>query len=389
MISKLGSAVHSSRLFIMKEDVAGVHKTTGRGLHIALLAVFPTVLVCLVILEIGLRVIGRVPSNMSDGIFEKYNNSYRLKKNITKISRTPVYSCIIHINELGFRDAASGPRTLGPKPYDLFLGESLTFGNGLDYDETFVGLYAQSMKSRGTDVVNLAIGGHKFLDQEDLFRDFSRTATRMPSRVIICFSPLLIDGFDRPYTDIVIKNGYIFQKSNWLLPYVRIVMGNTSSAYCFFRDNIRKIQARVSNYNLAVARELMSFYAKDNRLVEPSVSERLESSLDRLDSLIDGVRADPVYIYLPLSTDFMLEDLVRQSGRDPNDYDVLFYYKLIEKHCKKRGIPLIDVSPALAELFKKGQVLNFVRDAHYNAAASRVIADSIIQKMPAQGVLQK
>ena len=389
MISKIGSVAHSVKLYIMKEDVVGVHKTGGRGLRIVFLMVFPTVLVCLMILEIGLRVIGRVPSNTSDGIFEKYNNSYRLKKNTTKVSRTPVYSCIIHINELGFRDKASGSRKLGPEPFDLFLGESLTFGNGLDYDETFVGLYAQSMKSRGTDVVNLAIGGHKFLDQEDLFRDFSRTATQMPSRVIVCFSPLLIDGFDRPYTDIVIKNGYIFQKGNWLIPYIRIVLGNTSSAYCFFRDNIRKIQARVSNYNLAVARELMSFYAKNNRLAEPSVAERLEASLDRLDGLIDGVRANPIYVYLPLSTDFMLEDLVRQAGSDPNDYDVLFYYKLLEKHCQKRGIPLINVSPALEKLFRDGQVLNFVRDAHYNAAASRVITESIIQEMQDQGVLRK
>lgn len=181
-------------------------KTKGRILRITFLAVFPTVLICLAVLEIGLRVIGRVPSNISDGIFEQYKNSYRLKKNITKVSRTPVYSCIIHINELGFRDEASGPRTVGPKLYDLFLGESLTFGNGLDYDQTFVGLYSQSMKKRGTDVVNLAIGGHRLLDQEDVFRDFSRTARQMPSRVIICFSPPLIDGFDRPFTNIVIKN---------------------------------------------------------------------------------------------------------------------------------------------------------------------------------------
>lgn len=165
-------------------------------------------------------------------------------------------------------------------------------------------------------------------------------------------------------------------------------MGNTSAAYCFFRDNIRQIQARVSDYNLTVARGLMNFYAKDNRLADPSVAKRLEASLDSLDGLIDGVGADAIYVYLPLSTDFMLEDLVLQNGRDPNDYDVLFYYTLIEKHCRKRGIPLINVSPALEELFKKGQILNFVRDPHYNAAASRVISDSIIQGMQAQGVLQ-
>jgi hypothetical protein len=373
----------------MKEFDRSGRKTVWSVLRAAFLIVFPTILACLVILEIGLRLSGRVPSNTSDGIFEQFHNSYRLKKNITKISRTPVYSCVIHVNELGFRDRSTGPRALGPAPYDLFLGESLTFGNGLDYDQTFVGLYARARMSQGTDVVNLAVGGHKLLDQEALFHDFSQAVAKMPSRVIICFSPLLIEGFDQPYADIVIKNGYIFQKDNWLIPYVRIVMGNTSAAYCLFRDDIRKIQTRVSNYNARVARELMDFYSKDNRLSDPAVSERLESSLARLDGLIKGVGAESVYVYLPLSTDFMLDDLVRQAGKNPGDFDVYFYLKLIGKHCRKSGIPLIDVSPALEELYRKGQILNFVRDAHYNAPASQVIADAIVQEMRAQRILQE
>lgn len=356
------------------------------GIHVVFFVILPTLIACLMLLEIGLRLIGRTPSNMSDGIFEQFQNSYRLKKGITKISRTPVYSCVIHINSLGFRDRGSGPRALGPKPYDLFLGESLTFGNGLDYDNTFVGLYAQAQEQRGTDVVNLAVGGHRFLDQEALFHDFSKAAGQQPARVLICFSPLLINGFDQPYTNIVIKNGYIFNEGNWFLPYVRIVLGNSSAAYCLFRDDLRKIQARVSDYSAQVARELMDFYAKDNRLSDPAVQERLESSLDRLDGLIKQTGSELIYIYLPLSTDFMLDDLVRQAGMDPRDFDVNSYLNLIARHCNNRGIPLINVSPALEALFRKRQVLNFVRDAHYNALASQTIADALAQGLKERGL---
>jgi hypothetical protein len=339
--------------------------------------IIPTLLACLFMLEIGLRILGRSPSNMSDGIFEQHNNSYRLKKNITKISRTPVYSCIIHINALGFRDRASGLRTIGPKPYILFLGESLTFGNGLDFEKTFVGRVAELLRGSNTDVVNLAVGGHKLLDQEEWFKDFLQNIPQKPLKVIICYSPLLIDGFDQPYTDIVVKNGYIFNKRNWILPYIRIVLGNSSAAYCFFRDNIRKLQIRVSDYNLMIARQLMEFYAKNNRLAAPEVEARLESSLERLDSEIRETGAEPIYVYLPLSTDFMLGNLIQETGANPDDYDVLFYLKLIQRHCLEHHIRLINVFPQLKELYEKGQVLNFIRDAHYNEEASSVIANVI------------
>lgn len=379
----------SPRIFVMGGRAVRMHKINWGVFRVSLFVVFPTVLICLAGLEIGLRVLGQVPSNTMDGFHEQFNNSYRLKKNITKIVKTPDYSCTVHINELGFRDKASGPRKIGPKPYDLFLGESLTFGNGLDYEQTFVGVYAEYMESRGTNVVNLAVGGHGFLDQEELFRDFCRTERQKPVRVIICFSPLFIHGFDMPHTNMVVKNGYVFYRDNWIIPSIRLALGNMSSAYCYFRDNIRKIQAQVSNGRLRMARDMIGYYSKDNRLAGLSAAENLESTLDRLDDLIRGVLADPIYVYLPLSTDFMLEDLVHQVGIAPGDYDLLFYYKLIEKHCLRRGIPLINTFPALEELHRKGQVLNYARDAHYNAGASQVIADCIILGMQDQGVLQK
>ena len=47
-------------------------------------AIVWTILVCLVGLEIGLRAIGRSPTNMAEGIADQYGDSFRLKKNITK-----------------------------------------------------------------------------------------------------------------------------------------------------------------------------------------------------------------------------------------------------------------------------------------------------------------
>ncbi|MEN6312396.1 MAG: SGNH/GDSL hydrolase family protein, partial [Acidobacteriota bacterium] len=241
------------------------------------LVVLPIILLCLAAMEIGLRGVGRLPSNTTDGIFAPHGNSYRLKKNISKLAKTPVYSCMIYPNEFGFRDRKPGPRSIGSRPYDLFVGESLTFGTGLDYDQTFAGAYARLADERGRDVANLAIGGHYFRDQEEFLHDIMSSVPAKPSRVIICFSPLFVAGFEDGYTDIIIKDGYILEKRHWLVPYVRLTLGNTSAAYCFFRDNIRRIQARVSNYQAKYTRMQLDFFSRDNRLTKPEVIDRLEA----------------------------------------------------------------------------------------------------------------
>jgi len=367
------------------KSISKVRKRAMTALRSVFIVVLPTLLFCLLVLEAGLRLSGRSPSNTTDGFFEPYKNSYRLRKDIAKTIKWPGYSYNVKTNALGFRDKALGPRTIGPNAYFLFLGESLTFGNGVDYEKTFAGLIGHALEKDHIDVVNLAVGGHGFLDQEELFHDFMASVTQKPAKVIICFSPLFIEGFDRPFTDIVVKNGYLFKKGKWLIPYIRIMLGDSSSAYSFFRDNIRKIQARLTDFNRIVARQLMDFYSVQNRLAEGSIADAFEASLQELDSYISSLGATSVYVYVPLSTDFGLSDLIKQSGEDPSQYDIRFYYGLLARHCEKGGTALIDLTPALKELYEKGEPINFIQDAHYNAVANQVIADTILGALASVG----
>ncbi len=348
-------------------------------------SVLPTFVICLAVFEGGLRLIGRVPSNTTDGFFEAHNNAYRLKKNIDKLVKAPGYSFSVHTNALGFRDARSGDREIGGRPYYLFLGESLTFGNGVDFEQSFVGLIGRTLHEKGSEVVNLAVGGHGFIDQLELFDDFLKRIKRPPEKVLICSSPLFIDGFDRPFTDIIVKDGYLFKKGNWVLPYVRIILGNSSSAYCFFRDNIRKIQARLSDFNQAVTRQLMDFYSVRSRFSGSSTAVNdFEVQLQVLDQRIAALGAEPIYVYVPLSTDFGLPAVIKESGAHPEDYDLRLYYGLLERHCRAGRISLIDLSPALQGLYDRGEPLNFIQDAHYNAKANLVIAEEVLQSLNQQ-----
>ncbi|MEN6310997.1 MAG: hypothetical protein ABFD80_05615, partial [Acidobacteriota bacterium] len=110
-----------------------------------------------------------------------------------------------------------------------------------------------------------------------------------------------------------------------------------------------------------------------------------EAKLKGLDAYIRGLGASPVYLYLPTSTDFNVERLLKQMGENPDRYDVLLYCRLLEKHCQAQQNPLINLWPALKAAYDRGELLNFVQDPHYNAAANRIILDEIVRAMTEWG----
>lgn len=351
--------------------------SAGGSLRVGLLFAAGTLLACLAGLEAGLRLLGRLPSNTTDGIFEAHGSSYRLKKNATKLSRTPSFTCTIYTDSYGFRSAAPGARTLGPRPYLAFVGDSLTFANGVEYGDSFVGVFARRAERHGYDVVNLAVGGHRFSDQEDQLNDFLATAPREPSRVVVVFTAMFVNMFEERYSDLVVKNGYIFRKDAWLVPYLTVTLGNTSSAYCFFRDGIRRLQSRVFGSGPRGALELLEPFLRDAPSALPAFAERLEARLDRLDEAIRRAGATPTYVYLPSSADLRSNDLLSVAGRRREDYDFLRYRDLLERHCAREGVAFVDLLSRLQRRQAERGVLSFMQDMHYDAATNHDIGDAL------------
>jgi len=344
-------------------------------------AIMPTVLICFAFLEIGLRATGRAPSNTTDGFYVQYNKSYRMKKNFSKRVHTPSYTCTIYTNSLGFRVRIRGEKIIGRTPYFVFLGESLTFGNGVDYDQSFVGVFDQLVKEHGFEAVNLAVGGHGFNEQEEIFKDFLAAVPQMPAHVIICFSPPFVRRIVNYYPDLVVKGGYAFTQQGWILPYLRVLLGDSSAVYCFFRDNIRKIQSRSSSVDSDQMLQILANYSKDNKIKQPSNINKIEERLKALDTLIIKAGATPIYVYLPPSTDFDANEFLISSGKPKEKYDLMLYCNLLAEHCKKSEIKLINLFPILQEHYDQGEKLNFMMDGHYNPMANKVIGETIFRSV--------
>ncbi len=341
------------------------------------LVVLPTLVACLALLEVGLRLQGRLPSNVTDGMFEAHGEAYRLRPNQHKVSRTPSYTCTIFTNALGLRDRATGPRRLD-RPYLAWVGDSATFANGVDYQDSFVGRFGQAAEPRGLEVVNLAVGGHHLAEQEEQLRDFLARAPRPPERVVVVFTPQLLSLFEQRHHDLIFKSGYGFPKDAWVIPYLVVLAGNASSAYCFFRDGLRHLQDRLWPKGPEAAAGMLGMYARSGPPAEPGLPARLEARLTRLDEQIRAAGSTPVHVYLPTTADLRLDELVALTGRRREDYDFGRYKELLARQAAAAGVQLVDLEAVLRAEHAKGKPLGFSQDMHYNAAANAVIAGALV-----------
>jgi hypothetical protein len=165
-------------------------------------------------------------------------------------------------------------------------------------------------------------------------------------------------------------------RNGWRITYLRLLAGNNSSVFCFFRDGIRKIQEKWLNYELSSkSPEFLEIYSRANSIRNPERIKAFEEYLASFEAFCQQNDIDLIYVYLPLSDSFRLNDMLKQVGANPNDYDASFYEKLMRSYCEKTKMKLINLRPILQQPYDEGRELRFKLDPHFNVFGNRVIGE--------------
>jgi hypothetical protein len=325
-------------------------------------------------LELGLRAIGRYRMGEVDGYLKAGGISYVLKKNASKTVIWPGFSWDVYTCDLGFRASKPGPRNL-TQPYYAVLGSSDSFGNGLDYEKTFIGLLDEKLDARGIDVVNMSIGGHHLQEQAALFKEFARSTTNHPAAVLIFFNPNFIGGYDDNHTDVVVRRGELFPKEGWRMAMARMIIANSSSAYCFIRDGIRKTQQKyIGRQESPVAFYVQRFSSK-HPIRQPEKTRDFLKNLKDLTDFIRSVNATPICVYCPPAGQIDLNDMVAKGKLEAGLIDTRFFVDVVRQHCDAESIRFINLEPPVQERYNKGEKLTFEGDGHYDGATSRMVGE--------------
>jgi glycosyltransferase involved in cell wall biosynthesis len=118
-----------------------------------------TMLMMLPLMEIAVRVVAPQPASWL-AIYRRHPAlpTYSYQSNASATLDTGESRWTVHTDENGFR-VGGQPAPPDDRPIALWLGDSFTFGYGVDYEDSFVGRLARDPQRRYRHV-NAAVGGH-------------------------------------------------------------------------------------------------------------------------------------------------------------------------------------------------------------------------------------
>ncbi len=241
----------------------------------------------------------------------------------------------------------------------LAMGDSQTFGNGLDLAETWPGSLEATLNERGGDVrfevINAGVPAtdtwqHRILLERLL-------PLYHPSRVILAFyvnDPVvaytLPPAGSRAVTNSVSKRLVYLLKRSALLSYLHYAAKTLRSS---FRPSPGALLER-------------------HRLTGEK-DARVEKGWREAEEALAAMKADCD----AAGIDFLVALLPRRDQVD-GTLPATAYNEKVASICERQHIPLVDMLPALTEAYRtEGKKLFIPWDGHNSAAANRVIADRL------------
>lgn len=243
----------------------------------------------------------------------------------------------VEINSLGLRDDepledSSGVRRL------VFLGDSLTFGWGVEHEETFARRLESALGAeRPTEVLNFGTGNYNTTQEVELFLE--RGLALRPQQVVVFY--FINDAEPVP------------KKSRWsFLASSRLVT--------FYWSRGKQLLAR-----FFPGQTFREYYSA---LYEPD-QPGWQATQEAFRRLAEVCRREDIDLRVVL--------LPELHGLDP--YPFTSEYREVAAFLEREGIPVLDVTPALADVENPQDLWVSYDDAHPNGEAHRRIAEASLE----------
>ncbi len=226
------------------------------------------------------------------------------------------------------------------------MGDSFVFGWGVENEEVFTALLESRLKN--TEVLNFGVSGYAAYQELERLKEEG-----------LRFHPDLVLFVCQSFPD-----GYPALEKN-VGPQPAHEISGLQKAAAFLR--------RHSRFYLLIHESRPLIEEKIHTLLSPvpqpepvDQAERIQSGLDvlaRLQQLAGKEKFSPVVVYVP----------PRQAAKegDSGEADTLRAY------CEKNGIPFLDLTPALHDIWKNGKSPYFRIDDHWNRIGHETAAEAV------------
>lgn len=369
----------------------------------------------LLALEVALRVLGPIfPGNYSTGYFLTTHPSYGRfhVRGYSGWEKTREYTTYVRTNSLGLRGAEVSPA----KPVDVFrivvVGDSIVEAAQVMEEQTFAQRLERSLNSsspsRRVEVLNAGVGGWGtgqemlYLRQEGLRlqpdlvllvlysgNDIANNSSKLERQDVL-------DSLYKPYWEIDASNGLRQVPHRERIPEALdewLWLGRRSSALfnyveTGFFDKFKYGQLDFIGDRADLGKPVLLAQYPPEWEESWQVTERLLAAAAQ-----DSAAAGSGFVVVLAPSTFQVmpddwRDLIRTGRRPASDWDQEKPNKKMAGITARRGLPLIDLLPALRAARDAGlRRLYFEHDKHWTATGHEVVAQALEEQLRRLGLL--
>jgi lysophospholipase L1-like esterase len=355
-----------------------------RSLLASLALITASLLVCLLVIEGGLRLFwsGYYFKNPGGYARPSATLGWENKPSATVDYGEPEFSTVVRHNSLGFRSPEIPPEKPEGVCRIVVLGDSFAYGVGVENEETFSARIEEldprlqvintGVNGYGTaqQLLTLAEKGLRFEPDLVIVAFFWNDVANSYKREVVRFR-LEDDTLVYPEpAPVAVSSGPRKIRRPWL---------RYSYAYRFLSDRIKTIRL-----NLKVA---LGIPIEDGDVLRPEERDaawELEYALLReIDRVSRKNGAKTLLLVIPEQVQVQRD--ARVSGLRPEDYEV---QDRLVAFGKDAGIPVLDPRPALVAAYEKDSVPVYYRwDRHFRANGHQIVAAAILEEIRRLGLV--
>jgi hypothetical protein len=288
------------------------------------------------------------------------------------VLKHPDYTIRIKTN-LNLKDAGFRGGVLGGPAWGVAVGDSFTFGIGVEQEETWTALVARSVQR---DVVNLGIPAQA---PPQYTRVLERYGLPLKPRVV--FYGVYFNDLE-PAT-VSVRTGQRFSLGRYIRDY--------SYAFNLIRQSrfTSAAPAALANTNNG---EISLDAAGLRRMLEDQTehfAERWATVASQIDEAVAEARkadAQIVILYLPSRWEVYWDSLKR-ANHFPESMDVSQLRNTLAQHCEAHHLSCLDLITSLKSAADEGKHLYLPIDGHWTREGNRVVADGIRAYLANRGFL--
>ena len=273
----------------------------------------------------------------------------------------------LNLSDIGFRGGIFG----GP-PWGVAVGDSFTFGQGVELEETWTALLAKSL---GREVINFGIPAQGPTQYTRVLKRYA-----LPMRPRVAFYGFYFNDLDSAARFRRLNRRFPVSRYLRYYSYVYNLIGQSTSVP---QPQPALVKADVGEMSLD-AEGLRRNLERQNR----SFEDRWTLTSHEVDDAIEASKkAGVVFIlfYFPSRWEIYW-DQVKKQGNLSDSLDIDRLRRTVVKYCYTKQILCLDLTPPLKREASLGKQLYFPIDGHWNREGNRVVAAAMREFLVAKGV---